>query len=47
MKISNTKLEKIIQQLEKLSDNERAILVEILHNEYHLTYVNEVTKDES
>ena len=41
IKTNTTKLEKIIQQLEELNDNERAILVEILHDKYRLTYKEE------
>lgn len=41
MEASDTKLKNVIQQMEELNDNERAILVEILHNKYHLTYKEE------
>lgn len=32
-------LKQVIELLDKLTDKQRAIIVEILHNKFHLTYI--------
>jgi len=37
--IKDKKVIKILELLDKLKDDKRAFIVEILHNKYHLTYI--------